>query len=327
MKTLMIYGATGYTGRLVAEHALALGVPLLLAGRDAVALREMSRALGVPHVIAAVDDVAALDDALSDVGVLLNGAGPFFRTASPLMEAALRHGVHYIDTSAELVSYTHAADLSERACAAGVMLMPGGGGSVAMLGSLAARAVQGMVAPQSIRLALRVSGPMSRGSAISALEGIGQAPMKRENAVLVERDATDLVDLDFGDGPVPCFPVSLPDLLTVWQATGTPNIETFVHITGQGFPSGDLAAMPPGPSREERLAHRYQAVAEAVDADGQRRVARLDTVNGYTFTAMAAAEAGRRVLAGEVRPGFQTPVDVFGGGFAETIADTTLVVG
>jgi short subunit dehydrogenase-like uncharacterized protein len=50
----------------------------------------------------------------------------------------------------------------------------------------------------------------------------------------------------------------------------------------------------------------------------------LDTVNGYTFTSLAAVEAARRVLSGEARPGFQTPAGVFGSGFAETIADTCI---
>lgn len=50
----------------------------------------------------------------------------------------------------------------------------------------------------------------------------------------------------------------------------------------------------------------------------------LETVNGYSFTAMAAAEAARRVLAGEAKPGFQTPAGLFGKQFAETIADTRI---
>ncbi|WP_244530197.1 hypothetical protein [Rhizobium sp. NFR07] len=53
--------------------------------------------------------------------------------------------------------------------------------------------------------------------------------------------------------------------------------------------------------------------------------ARLDTVNGYTFTAMAAAEAGRRVLKGEFRPGFHAPAALFGSDFAQTIANTTII--
>jgi short subunit dehydrogenase-like uncharacterized protein len=47
--------------------------------------------------------------------------------------------------------------------------------------------------------------------------------------------------------------------------------------------------------------------------------------NGYTFTAIAGAEAGRRVLAGEARPGFQTPAMLFGNGFAASIADTIII--
>ena len=50
----------------------------------------------------------------------------------------------------------------------------------------------------------------------------------------------------------------------------------------------------------------------------------LDTVNGYSFTPMAAAEAARRMLLGDVRPGFQVPARHFGAGFAETIADTRI---
>ncbi|WP_246226253.1 hypothetical protein [Chelativorans xinjiangense] len=80
--------------------------------------------------------------------------------------------------------------------------------------------------------------------------------------------------------------------------------------------------MPDGPTAEERNANRYQAAVEVIGTDGKIVRARLDTVNGYTFTPMAATEAARRVLQGEIRPGFQTPASLFGNGFAETIADT-----
>jgi short subunit dehydrogenase-like uncharacterized protein len=50
----------------------------------------------------------------------------------------------------------------------------------------------------------------------------------------------------------------------------------------------------------------------------------IETVNGYSYTPLAAVEAARRVLGGERRPGFETPARLFGGGFAETIAGTTV---
>lgn len=73
------------------------------------------------------------------------------------------------------------------------------------------------------------------------------------------------------------------------------------------------------------MANRYQAVVEVTDADGTVVRSVLDTVNGYSFTAIAVADAGRRVLQGGARPGFQTPAGLFGNGFAETIADTTII--
>ncbi|ESQ81399.1 saccharopine dehydrogenase family protein [Asticcacaulis benevestitus] len=325
MKKLMIYGATGYTGRMAAQHARTAGTPLVLAGRNEAALATLASELGAQYRVFALDDAAAIDGMLTDISVILNCAGPFMRTAEILMKASIRNGVHYLDTAAELDSYQLAEVLDDQAAAAGVMLLPGGGGSVAMLGSLAGRAVGGVKDPIKMRISLHVAGGLSRGSAISASENLTVETLQRVDGKLVSKAASDIQQFDFGNGAVDCFPVTLPDLITIWQATGVPNIETFVHVTGDGFPQGDLSALPDGPSEEERLANRYQAVVEVMDANGTVARALLDTVNGYTFTAMAAAEAGRRVLEGEAVPGFQTPAGLFGAGFAETIADTTIV--
>jgi short subunit dehydrogenase-like uncharacterized protein len=255
MKKMMIYGATGYTGRMVAEHAKSAATQVVLAGRSEGALAKRAAEHGVEYRVFALDDADAIDQNLLDISVLLNCAGPFMRTARPLMEASIRNRMHYLDTAAELDSCRLAELLEGDARAAGVMLMPGGGGSVAMLGSLAGNAV----------------------------------------------------------------------LITIWRSTGVPDIETFVHVTGNGFPQGDLSLLPDGPTEDERLANRYQAIVEVTDDQGKVFRSLLDTVNGYSFTAIAVAEAGRRVLAGEARGGFQTPAGLFGNGFAETIADTTII--
>ncbi|WP_320196572.1 saccharopine dehydrogenase NADP-binding domain-containing protein (plasmid) [Agrobacterium rosae] len=141
MKKLMIYGATGYTGRMVAEHAEKAGTPVVLGGRSEGPLAELAAKLGVDYRVFALDDDAEIDRALTDVAVLVNAAGPFMRTAKPLMEASIRNRVHYIDSAAELDSYRLAEQLDVEAKAAGVTLLPGGGGSVAMLGSLAGHAI------------------------------------------------------------------------------------------------------------------------------------------------------------------------------------------
>jgi short subunit dehydrogenase-like uncharacterized protein len=324
MKTLLIYGATGYTGRMAAENAKAAGINFIIAGRDKARLATLASKLDARFLVFSLDNAAIVDAALANVFVLLNCAGPFKHTAESLMRAAIRTGTHYLDVAAELDGYLLAETLDADAKAAGVMLLPGGGGSVAMLGSLASVAASAISRPQKISIALRVSGSMSRGSAISAGDMSGET-LTRINGRL-SKQPTDIRDFDFGAGPVSCFPVTLPDLVTLWRSTQIPNIETFVHVSANSFPTGDLANLPDGPDAQEREANRYQATIEVKGEDGTVARAILDTVNGYTFTALASVEAARRVLGGEVAPGFHSPVEVFGKGFAESIADTTIVV-
>lgn len=322
MKKLMIYGAAGYTGSMTSELAHAAGLALVLAGSKAEPLSALAAQTQAESRAFGLDNDAAIDKALSDVSVVLNCAGPYMYTAGPLMRAALRNGVHYLDIAAELDSYHLAEKLDAQAKAAGVMLLPGSGGSVAMLGCLAAHAIERVSEPRKISIALHVSGSMSRGSAVSASENLTTQTLIRVGGQLTTRNSTAPDFFDFGAGLVSCFPVTLPDLITIGMATGVPDIETFVRMSGNAFPTGDLSAMPAGPTIEERNANRYQAAIQVIAANGLQVCSVLDTVNGYTFTPMAAAEAARRVLAGDYRSGFQTPAGLFGKGFAQTIADT-----
>lgn len=118
-----------------------------------------------------------------------------------------------------------------------------------------------------------------------------------------------------------CEPLSFGDLVTGWHSTGIPNIAMFVH-SGDPF-QGDLSQLP-GPNAQQREAHRARAVAEVTGADGTVSRSVIETVNGYTYTPIAAVEAARRVLSCERRQGFQTPAKLLGVGFAEHIAGTAV---
>lgn len=324
MTALMVYGATGYTGRLTAQHAADSGLDPILGGRNADQLAQLAGELGVEHRAFDLTDPASVDGALRDVAVLVNCAGPYQLTAPPLVTASIRTGVHYLDMAAELDGYLLAGELDEQARAAGVMLLPGSGGSVAMLGCLAGHACERVDDPRRIRIALNVSGPMSRGSAVSASENLVTECLMRTDGELTVRSPEDTLEFDFGEGRVVCTATTLPDLVTIWRATHVPDIETYVHASADAFPKGDLSALPDGPTEDQRRTNRYQAAVTVEDDGGAVVRSLLDTVNGYTFTSLAAVEAARGVLGGEHRPGFHTPAELFGNGFALSIADTTI---
>ena len=165
---------------------------------------------------------------------------------------------------------------------------------------------------------------MSRGSAMSVGEIIGAGVMARIDGQLLATPDAQPQHLDFGDGPALCAPLSFGDLVTAWHSSAIPNIEMFVHITGEAFPEGDLSLLPDGPTQAQRDAHRARAVAEVTGIDGTVAGSVIETVNGYSYTPLAAVEAARRVLGGERRPGFETPAKLFGMGFAQTIAGTQI---
>ncbi|WP_395608041.1 saccharopine dehydrogenase family protein [Pseudomonas sp. B22129] len=317
MKTLMIYGATGYTGRMAAEQAKELGLNLVIAGRDEARLASLAAALGVPYRV-----FVAQESRLEGIDVLLNFAGPFAHTAEPLMRACIASGTDYLDITAEINVYRLAEQLGS---GADVMLLPGVGWDVVPTDCLAMHVASRVRQPRALNIALQVPGTMSRGSAMSVGEILGAGVMVRIDGALVATPDAPLQHLDFGDGPVLCAPLSFGDLVSAWHSSSIPNIAMFVHVTGEAFPEGDLSLLPDGPTQTQRDAHRARAVAEVTGADGSVARSVIETVNGYSYTPLAAVEAARRVLGGERRPGFETPAKLFGVGFAQTIAGTRII--
>lgn len=322
MSSLLIYGATGYTGRMAAERAKVLGLPFEIAGRDHGRLAALAAQLNVPFRVFDAD--ADATGALSGISVLLNFAGPFAHTAEPLMRACIKAGVDYLDITAEINVYRLAERLGAEAASHQVMLLPGVGWDVVPTDSLAVHVAKRVKEPFALSIALQVPGSMSRGSAMSVSEIMAAGVLTRVDGELVAKPDATPRHFDFGDGPVLCVPLSFGDLVTGWHSTGIPNIAMFVHISGDAFPEGDLSQLPDGPNFEEREAHRARAVVEVIGVDGAIARSLIETVNGYSYTPLAAVEAARRVITGDRLAGFATPARVFGGGFAESIEGTLI---
>jgi short subunit dehydrogenase-like uncharacterized protein len=130
MTKLLIYGATGYTGRLASDRARSVGLDFEIAGRDEKKLAAASAELGVAHRVFSLDDPDSLPGHLAGCSVLLNCAGPFAKTAEPLMHACMEIGAHYLDITAEINVYRQAEALGDGAATVGTMLLPGVGWDV-----------------------------------------------------------------------------------------------------------------------------------------------------------------------------------------------------
>src|SRR5947207_15729562 len=167
---LLIYGATGFTGRLMIAGALEQGLRPVLGGRDEARLGELAGRLGLEYRAARLGDGPALDAALRDVRVVLHAAGPFSETSRPMVEACLRAGAHYLDITGEIAVIEALAARHAEARRRGVMVMPSVGFDVVPTDCLAAHVAARL--PGARRLVLAISGLRftSRASAKTAFQ-------------------------------------------------------------------------------------------------------------------------------------------------------------
>ena len=333
---LLVYGATGYTGGLLAALARERGLAPVVAGRSREKVEAVARRLGSEARVASIDDPAGLRQMLRDAACVISSAGPFSRTARAMFEACCDTGTHYLDMTGEIDVFLLAESFDARARAAGVMLLPGIGFDVVPSDCLAAHVAARVGTPRVVRIALAAGGTPTHGTARTALEAVGAPLRVRRNGHLVDLPSGSLSrDFDFGQGPVPCVGVPMGDVVTAARSTGAADVEVYMRGSGtlrlalragqwlgpilsSGFAQRALGRwidrLPEGPSEHERLTTRARVVAEAEGAHGVAR-ARLETPSGYETTRLAGVEAASRVLAGEAKPGFQTPASAFGADF------------
>ena len=181
MPDILVFGATGYTGKLVA-HALAeRGASFVIAGRDQAKLEALAASTGDPEVrVASVGDVDGLVAALEDCRVLLTCVGPFSELGWTAVDAALRARVNYLDSTGEssfvgrLIS-----ECDARARSAGIAMAPALGFDEVPADVAATLAAEGLDRPGVVlTYALPSSG--SNGTIKSALVNlVGSGPWIR----------------------------------------------------------------------------------------------------------------------------------------------------
>jgi short subunit dehydrogenase-like uncharacterized protein len=335
-EAILVYGAYGFTGRLLLENLEQRGIPFILAGRDDRRLEQLASELGAPFRVFALEDDDAADRALSGVKVALNAAGPFVSTTARFLAACLRNRVHYLDVSGEVGPLEHAAGLGDAARSMDVMVLPGVGFDVVPSDCLAVHLARRLPGAKSLELSVSGSNLLSRGSARAFAEHAGIPICVRKAGVLEPLHfRTQVRWVDFGFDVRPALAVSWGDLVTAFHSTGIPDISVYFEATAarclaigmnqwfgwaMGVPwakswiKAGLGSVPEGPSPEERGRETAVIVGE-VRTGTERARARLVTPEAYTFTGVAGAAVVERVLAGAVVPGFQTPASLLGPDF------------
>jgi short subunit dehydrogenase-like uncharacterized protein len=130
-KKVIVYGASGYTGRLVCEYLREFGVPFIAAGRDKARIAEALNTVPgidtVDHEIVEVaHDAGPLSELFDGASVVCNMVGPFAQHGAEVVEACLAAGTHYLDTTGEQDWLIAAGEAyGQRMAEQGLLLAPG----------------------------------------------------------------------------------------------------------------------------------------------------------------------------------------------------------
>jgi short subunit dehydrogenase-like uncharacterized protein len=313
-----VYGATGYTGRLVAEELQRRGAEFVLAGRSAEKLEALASELPSSPRTAAVslDDAAALRELLEPCAAVIACAGPFTLHGEPLLAAAADTGTHYLDTTGEQAFLRMALDrYGERAARTSAIVVPAMGFDYVPGDMIAALLADGMVPLDELTLAYSVRGfGASRGTMHSTLEIIRAQGVEYRDGAL--RQAPRSVDRGRWKFPAPVgeqrvvrFPAG--EQISVPRHVETRNVST-LFSAATIIPSSRLApaapvlvplmrlamrtplrragnavidGLPEGPEAEARRASRFMISCEA-RAGASRRRGTITGMDVYGLTAV-----------------------------------------
>jgi Uncharacterized conserved protein len=325
--SIAVFGAYGYQGRLVLAELVRRGVEAVLLGRDRERLERAAAEAGVPGArvrVAATDDEAGLIEALRGCDAVISTAGPFAWSGGLGAKAAIRAGVHYVDTSGEqrhIGGLFHA--FADSARAAGVAVVPAATDACVpmdLLASLIADRLGPLDELASTHM-IAGGGGMSRGSLRSLLDSM---ELIRSGGLVYEdgdwrADArVRHTEITLPDAPEPAsvarFP--LPEVMTVPRHVAVRRMEGLVDARllarlSDPPPAEAVDRLPAGPTEEERRTQRFTYVLDAVAADGRRARGVVRGTDTYGTTAVIAVESALRLAAGAAKPGVLAPAQAF----------------
>ncbi|MEV6909389.1 saccharopine dehydrogenase NADP-binding domain-containing protein [Amycolatopsis sp. NPDC051071] len=301
-----VFGAYGHTGRFVVAELRERGFEVLAVGRDEVKLRDVAG----PEIElrqATIGVAASLNRALEGADAVINAAGPFAETGAPVVEAALRAGIPYLDVAAELEANIDTfADFADRA--AGMTVIP----AMAFFGGLGDLLVTAAMADWTSADEAHIAYALSNWHPTTGTRAAGQVSRDRRGGQRlrfsggrIERRDDALPSLDW-DFPAPLGKkavlgeFTMADVVTVPSHLDIPEVVTYMTVDAAREVVGPDTPTPAAVDETGRSSQTF-VVDVVVRSGGEERriVARGQDI--YAVTAPLVVEAVERVLDGRVK--------------------------
>ncbi len=346
MNNWLLYGAYGYTGRLLAEEAIKRGHNPILAGRDAQKTAVLAQQLNLDHIALDLNDSEKLHQVVAGVDLVLHAAGPFIHTSEPMVQACLAGQTHYLDITGEIPVFENTLSYDAHAREQGIALVSGVGFDIVptdCLGSYVAAKLPGATHLEIAFMGLTRASSGTAKTMLAMMANMPQAGLVRRNGRLEPQPfGAGQKDVLFSNGrTLTVVPIPWGDLATAQLSTGIPNVTAYMAIS---LPPGTRVLSPlfqrlmkvglarrvsgklvdwviSGPDEEMRQTARSYLWACATDEAGNKREAWLESLEAYRLTAVAGILAVEKTLTNHP-VGALSPSLAFGADFVLEIEGT-----
>jgi short subunit dehydrogenase-like uncharacterized protein len=293
---ILIYGATGYTGKLFTKYILSKDYRPILAGRSKNVV-SLGKELNCETRVFKTD---AVFDNLNDISILINLAGPFSKTQNGLIEACLESKTHYLDIAGEYPEMANAYQYDQQAKNENILIVPGAGFGVVPTDVAAKMASEKIKNPSHLTIAYATKGGASRGTLNTVLKDINKEGVLIRNGKS-EPAKPAMKEFEFQVDNEKFRSVYNPwraDLFTAQKSTGIKNIETFSVFPGfvVKMMKGKLLwlrnlmlkriirLMPEGPSKKQLNKGKTHILAIAKNEMGDEAQVEITGPEAYVFT-------------------------------------------
>ena len=346
MARIVVFGATGFTGRLVSSALVHRGHQPLLAGRSQDSLDQLQGELGggLDTAVADISEPTSFDGLLGRGDLLVTTVGPFLALGDPALDAAISAGAHYMDTTGEGAWVQHVLEAGDGAAREkGILLLPAIGLDY-VPGNLAGALAMEEAGDEATRLDVGyfftgdTRGGLTRGTVASAMRILSEPiPSFRGGELISERAGARVRTYEVNGRRRPALTLGSSE--AIWMPRLYPQLrDVDVHQGGLGAATRLASLLSPltatlgrgvlraasrriaagkmrGPDAEQRQrsATFYSASASG---PGGEELARVELIgpNVYEITAEIVAWCAERVIAGETEgeAGAMGPVEAFG---------------
>jgi short subunit dehydrogenase-like uncharacterized protein len=336
----ILYGATGVTGKLITDVAVRRGHRPILAGRNADALRPLAERHGLSWRALDLADKNGLRQLTGSAPLTLLVASTFDTSSRRVANACLDAGTHYLDLANEIPVLEALYGLDELARARNVTLLPGVGFGTVAADTLARHVVEQVPNADVLDLTIDLyTAGSSSGARANTLRALASGGLIRRGGQLTSvKFGSRTTGAVIPSGVRTVVAVPSGELAATYRTTGVANISVSRPVP---LPPAMARALLPGlavlarsrtlqrwvgnrpPSDRSHidLDRRSRVWARAEGREGQIAIARLETGEGYAFSAESAVAAIEAVLADPV-PGAHSPGALLGPDFALRIPGT-----